>query len=100
DQENLINIQIIESAVHDLALNRIEVAEDYYSIAKHLLDNDLHYRSIISRAYYGMYHAARAVVYLKMRLDVPVHKKLIKKFKKVLINEYNDYTFSTLTDDW
>ncbi|MFQ6057147.1 MAG: hypothetical protein ACE5J3_14345, partial [Methanosarcinales archaeon] len=51
-----------------------------FEAAKILLENNIHNRSIISRAYYGRYHAVRAVVYIKMHLDVQEHKKLIKKF--------------------
>jgi len=53
-----------------IANKRILVAEEYLELAKHLLNNNLQYRSVISRAYYAMYHAARAAVYIQMRLDV------------------------------
>ncbi|MFQ6062725.1 MAG: hypothetical protein ACE5J9_06065 [Methanosarcinales archaeon] len=43
------------------------VAEEYLLAAKILLENNIHDRSVISRAYYGRYHAVRAVVYIKMR---------------------------------
>ncbi|MFQ6057080.1 MAG: HEPN domain-containing protein [Methanosarcinales archaeon] len=78
----------------------MEVAEDYLKVAKQLLHQDMHDRSVISRAYYGMYHAVRAAVYIRMRLDVPEHKKLIKKFEKVLIKEYNDSTFGSYFEKW
>ncbi|MFQ6071690.1 MAG: HEPN domain-containing protein [Methanosarcinales archaeon] len=99
-KSNILNMQSLKAIVHDIANTRIEVAEEYYNAAKMLLENNIHDRSVISRAYYSMYHAARTVVYIKMRLDVQEHKKLIKKFKKVLIKEYNDYTLSTLMEDW
>ena len=50
-----------------------------------LLDNDLHYQSIISRAYYKL-NAVRAAVYIQMGLDVQTHKDLVRKFRKVINN--------------
>ncbi|MFQ6056933.1 MAG: hypothetical protein ACE5J3_13245, partial [Methanosarcinales archaeon] len=47
-----------------------------------------------------MYHAARAAVYVRMRLDVPEHKKLIKKFEKVLVNAGMVNTYSNLVNKW
>ncbi|MFQ6072663.1 MAG: HEPN domain-containing protein [Methanosarcinales archaeon] len=96
----LLNIEDVKAVVQDLANTRMTVAEEYFEAAKILLENNIHDRSVISRAYYGMYHAVRAVIYIRARLDVPEHKKLIKKFKKVLIRESKDYTSSTIVEDW
>ncbi|MFQ6063595.1 MAG: hypothetical protein ACE5J9_10540 [Methanosarcinales archaeon] len=68
----LLNIEDVKAVVQDLANTRMTVAEEYLLAAKILLENNIHDRSVISRAYYGMYHAVRAVVYIKMRLDIPL----------------------------
>ncbi|MFQ6062943.1 MAG: hypothetical protein ACE5J9_07185, partial [Methanosarcinales archaeon] len=68
---NILNMQSLKTVVQDLANTRMDVAVEYLLAAKQLLENNIHDRSVISRAYYGMYHAARAAVYVRMRLDVP-----------------------------
>ncbi|MFQ6073187.1 MAG: HEPN domain-containing protein [Methanosarcinales archaeon] len=97
---NALDLDKVKSMVQEIADKRMKFAEQYLNIAKMLLDNDLHYQSVISRAYYGMYHAARAAVYVQMRLDVLTHKDLIKKFRKVLINVYGDDTLGDWMNDW
>lgn len=86
--------------LQDLANKRMAYSEKYLNVAKTLLDNNIDYQSVINRAYYSMYHAAHAAVYIQMRLNVTEHKKLITKFKKVLIRVYNDDTLGKLLNDW
>ncbi|MFQ6062890.1 MAG: hypothetical protein ACE5J9_06915 [Methanosarcinales archaeon] len=59
----------------------MDFAEYWFNLAKTLLSNNTSVRNVIGRAYYGMYHAARAAVYIHKRLDVTEHRELVKQFK-------------------
>ncbi|MFQ6055510.1 MAG: HEPN domain-containing protein [Methanosarcinales archaeon] len=83
-----------------LDLDKVKsMVKQYLNMAKMLLDNDLHYQSIISRAYYKL-NAVRAAVYIQMRLDVQTHKDLVRKFRKVLIKIYKDDSLGKCMNDW
>ncbi|MFQ6063698.1 MAG: HEPN domain-containing protein [Methanosarcinales archaeon] len=54
----------------------------------------------MNRAYYCMYHSARAAVYVQMQLDVEKHQPLINKFRKLLDREFNNTVLADLMDYW
>ncbi|MFQ6055793.1 MAG: HEPN domain-containing protein [Methanosarcinales archaeon] len=99
-EQGVVDLDGAKTVLKEIALKRLEVAESHLEVAKILLEKDLHYRSIISRAYYCMYHAARAAVYIQLRLDVQKHQQLVTKFKEVLKKVYNNETLGESRDDW
>ncbi|MFQ6072469.1 MAG: hypothetical protein ACE5KT_07205 [Methanosarcinales archaeon] len=76
-----MDINDAKVAIKEVAIKRMDFAEYWLNLAKTLLDNNTSVRNVLGRAYYGMYHAARAAVYIQMRLDVTEHRALVKQFK-------------------
>ncbi|MFQ6118809.1 MAG: HEPN domain-containing protein [Methanosarcinales archaeon] len=99
-QSGLVDLDGVKTAMKEIANTRIAFAEDNLKIAKDLLRVNPTSRLIINRAYYCMYHSARAAVYVQMQLDVEKHQALIEKFKKLLIREFKDSTLSDAMNNW
>jgi len=80
----LIGVTEVETLIDQLARDRFEKAQLYLKFARRLDPRlDIDQPHIISRSYYAMYHAARAVVFHTRRADVDDHEKLATMFTQV-----------------
>lgn len=74
-------IRWVEEVVDD----RLALAEAYVQHARACdLQRDTECRQGISRAYYAVHHAGRAVVYEVRRRDVPAHEGVITEVRQIL----------------
>jgi uncharacterized protein (UPF0332 family) len=81
----------VDELINRLASDRFAKAVDYLSFAQKLgpgvSSNQAH---IISRCYYAMYHAARALVLHVRRADVDDHERLPAALGQVIGTGYSD----------
>ncbi|MFQ6054828.1 MAG: hypothetical protein ACE5KT_03715 [Methanosarcinales archaeon] len=90
----ILDLDKVKTAMKEIANTRLAYAQEILDKAKQLKSLDPTDRLIINRAYYCMYHSARAAVYVQLQLDVEKHQALIEKFEKLLIREFDDTTLS------
>lgn len=65
--------------------DRIELARQYLAFAQSIaLASECHGRQVISRSYYAMHHAARAVVFAVTRQDITSHEGVIREIRRRL----------------
>lgn len=63
--------------LNEFVSERMRLAKEFWSTAKRLKpETPADHIAIIGRAYYAMYHAARAVVFAHKRTDVDKHEEL------------------------
>ena len=78
-QSGMVDLDKVKTAMKEIANTRLAYAEEILDKAKHLKSLDPTDKFIINRAYYCMYHATRAAVYVQLQLDVEKHQALIEK---------------------
>jgi len=77
--------------VQQIVGDRLALAEAYLGHAQACdLSQDTECRHAISRAYYAIHHAGRAVVYEVRRRDVPSHEGVIHGVREILGAEAGD----------
>jgi len=78
----------LEEIVVQITADRFRLAEGCAKVAQNLLESGIvseaTYRSIISRNYYAIYQAARAIVFHVTRNDVDDHRRLSDHVGKIL----------------
>lgn len=82
-----------------LVIARMVLAQEHLDFALTLDEtNPLHRRQIISRCYYCMHHAARAVLLFTENEETTVHRKVINKIRNIagthesiILNEWHDW---------
>lgn len=81
----------IDELINRLVSDRFAKAMDYLSFAQQLDSGiALNQPHIISRCYYAMYHAARALVLHVRRADMDDHERLSVALGQVLGTDYGD----------
>jgi len=81
----------VDELINRLAQDRFAKAREYLVFAQNLaLNEPLHQPQIISRCYYAMYHAARALVLHIRRADVDDHERLPVALGQALGANYRD----------
>lgn len=81
----------VDDLINRLANDRLVKAEDYLTFARQLnIDLPLHQTQIVSRCYYAMYHAARAVVLHFRQSDLDDHDRLPTILGQVMGTNYGE----------
>ncbi len=81
----------MDELINRLVRDRLAKAEDYLAFAQQLNAHSLlHQPHIVSRSYYAMYHAARAVVLHFRRADLDDHDRLPAILGQVIGPEYGE----------
>lgn len=81
----------VESLINRLVSDRLAKAEDYLTFAQQLnVALPMHQTQIVSRCYYAMYHAARAVVLHFRQSDLGDHDRLPTILGQVLGTSYGE----------
>jgi len=81
----------VDELINRLVSDRFAKAKEYLAFAQQLnADLQLHQPHIISRCYYAMYHAARAVVLHFRRADLDDHDRLPAILGQVIGTEYGE----------
>ncbi len=67
----------LERIVEEFTIQRYNLAKSFHESAKAIsLNADIDARNVISRNYYAMFHAARAVIFHFHRYDEEKHEEL------------------------
>jgi uncharacterized protein (UPF0332 family) len=81
----------VNELVNRLVGDRLAKAEDYLAFAHQLnAESALHQPQIVSRCYYAMYHAARAVILQFRRADLDDHDRLPAILGQVIGASYGE----------
>lgn len=81
----------VDELINRLVSDRFKKAMDYLAFIQRLDANEtLNQPHIVSRCYYAMYHAARALVLHVRRADVDDHERLPATLSQVLGINYGD----------
>lgn len=90
-EEGLFTSTLLESLIENATIKRYKLAISFCESANSVdIKTDMDARNIISRNYYGMYHAARAVIFHYYRYDRDNHKDVSKYIGKLLGADYGD----------
>ena len=80
-----LDLQPVEDLIGQIVADRLGLAEDYLDFAASI-DNTspVNCRQIISRSYYAMHHAARAVIFDTRRRDVRSHEAVVAQTAQIM----------------
>jgi uncharacterized protein (UPF0332 family) len=88
---NYLTKEQVDGLINQLVSDRFAKAIDYLTFAQQLdASMTLNQPHIISRCYYAMYHAARALVLQVRRADLDDHDRLPAALGQVLGTDYGD----------
>jgi len=88
---NLISTTEVEELINHLVKDRFKKAQAYLKFTRQLNpQQEIEQTHIVSRVYYAMYHAARAIVLHTQRMDVDDHKKLATAFGQIVGGSWED----------
>lgn len=88
---NYLTKEQVDGLINQLVSDRFAKAMDYLTFAQQLdAGMTLNQPHIISRCYYAMYHAARALVLHVRRADLDDHDRLPVALGQVLGTDYGD----------
>ena len=94
---SLMTLDEVDGLISELVAERMNLSHQYFEFATSIQpDSSLLCRQIISRCYYSMHHAARAVIFATRRGDLTSHEKVIKAIGKLLGNDMADLLFEQL----
>ncbi len=89
--EGLFPSADLEHIVEEVTIQRYNLAKNFHESAKAIpLNTDIDARNVISRNYYAMFHAARAVIFHFHRYDEEKHEEVIKRIGSILSNRFQD----------
>lgn len=81
----LLDIGPIETLVNQTVTDRMDLARQYLAFAQSIaLASEFNGRQVISRSYYAMHHAARAVIFAITRQDITSHEGVIREIRRRL----------------
>lgn len=84
-QHKYLEIEPIEALLKRVSIQRLQLARQYFEFAAAIdLVSPFNARQVISRSYYAMHHAARAVVFVARRTDVTSHAGVVKAIEDIL----------------
>jgi uncharacterized protein (UPF0332 family) len=79
------DLQPVEDVIHQIVAERLKLAQDYLDFAASIANTSpSNCRQIISRSYYAMHHAARAVIFETRRMDIRSHEAVIAEIAKIM----------------
>ncbi len=81
----IIDIGLIDSAIQQVALDRIAFAKEFVASATDMLagsPDEMDFRNATSRGYYAVHHTLRAVLLFDLRADTYGHSEAISDFLK------------------
>lgn len=85
--EGLFSSTDLEHIAGEFTIRRYNLAKSFHESAKAIpLNADIDARNVISRNYYAMFHAARAVIFHFHRYDEEKHEEVIKGIGGILSN--------------
>jgi len=94
---SLMTLDEIDSLISELVAERMNLSHQYFEFATDIQpDSSLLCRQIISRCYYSMHHAARAVIFATRRGDLTSHEKVIKAIGKLFGSDMADLLLEQL----
>ncbi|MBI1922963.1 hypothetical protein HYR99_01800 [Candidatus Poribacteria bacterium] len=80
-----LDLQPVEDAIHQIVAERLKLAQDYLNFASSIANTSpSNCRQIISRSYYAMHHAARAVIFETRRRDNRSHEAVITEIAQIM----------------
>ena len=83
--ERLFSLTELEHIIEEFTIQRYNLAQNFHESAKAILINaDVDARNAISRNYYAMFHAARAVIFHFYRYDEEKHEEVVKIIGNIL----------------
>ena len=83
--DGLVDLEPIEALLNQSVTDRLNLARQYLAFAQSIaLDSEFHGRQVISRSYYAMHHAARALILHTTRQDVTSHEGVIRQIRRHL----------------
>ena len=83
--EGLFSLTELERIVEEFTIQRYNFAKSFHESAKAIsIKADVDARNVISRNYYAMFHAARAVIFHFYRYDEEKHEEVIKIIGNIL----------------
>lgn len=84
-EHSFLDLNPVERLLSDAVMDRLTLAQRYLAFARGLaLDSEFHGRQMISRGYYAMHHAARAVIFATRRGNITSHEGVIKEIGRTL----------------
>lgn len=84
-QREYLELEPIEALLKRVSVERMRLARQYFEFAAAIdLVSPFNARQVISRSYYAMHHAARAVVFAARRTDVTSHEGVVKAIEHIL----------------
>ena len=87
-EDSYLNLDAVEGLLKKVVADRMELARQYLNFAKAIRDDsEFHFRQIISRGYYAMHHAARAVIFESRREDIASHEDIIREIERIFGRE-------------
>jgi uncharacterized protein (UPF0332 family) len=83
--EGLFSLTELEQIIEEFTIQRYNFAKSFHESAKAIsIKADVDARNVISRNYYAMFHAARAVIFHFHRHDEEKHEEVIKGIGTIL----------------
>ena len=80
-----LDLMPVEDLLKNAVADRIALASGVLKFAQAIpVDSDLNCRQVISRTYYAMHHAARAIIFESAHDDVTSHEEVIGEMKSIL----------------
>jgi uncharacterized protein (UPF0332 family) len=92
--EGMFSQDELERIAEEFTTQRYNLAKSFHESAKSIpLNSDIDARNVISRNYYAMFHAARAVIFHFHRYDEDKHEEVIKRIGGILGKSFQDMIF-------
>ena len=86
-EEGMFSTADLERIMEEFTIQRYNLAKSFHESAKAIpINADIDARNVISRSYYAMFHAARAVNFHFNRYDEEKHEEVIKSIGGILGN--------------
>lgn len=88
-QHSLVDLSSVQRLLTGIVTDRMTLAQQYLAFAQDIaLESEFYGRQVISRGYYAMHHAARAVIFATRRQDITSHAGVIKESGRILRPEW------------
>ncbi|MBM3240135.1 HEPN domain-containing protein [Candidatus Poribacteria bacterium] len=89
--KGLFSLTELERIVEEFTIRRYNFAQNFHESAKAIpLKADIDARNVVSRNYYAMFHAARAVIFHFHRYDEEKHEEVIKIIGTILGDSFRN----------
>ena len=87
--EGMFSSADLKRIVEEFTIQRYNLAKGFHESTRAIpLNTDIDARNVISRNYYAMFHAARAVIFHFHRYDEEKHEEVIKRIGGILGNSF------------